>query len=232
MLHVLVIEDEPSYVEALQVALGAEGFTVEAAGDGRAGLAAFRESTPDIVLLDLMLPGLAGLDVLRKIRRTSATPVIVLSAKDTEADVVAALELGADDYLKKPYSVRELVARIRAAVRHKADSEEPDLISIGHATLDIGRHQLRLNDEVEDLPRKEFALLQVLMERAGMVVRREDLLEVVWGSGWERDTKTLDQHIRRLRRRLESVTGSPVIETVRGVGYRLDKAGGSAAPQG
>lgn len=228
MLRILVIEDEPSYTEALQVALPAEGFAIEAAEDGLSGLKAFKEMAPDLVLLDLMLPGLSGLDVLRKIRKRSATPVIVLSAKDAEADIVAALELGADDYLTKPYSIRELVARIRAATRRLADPDEPDLISIGLATLDVGRHQLRLNEDATDLPRKEFALLFELMTRAGKVVKREDLLEEVWGLGWERDTKTLDQHIRRLRRRLEAVEGAPVIETVRGVGYRLDIAGAAA----
>ena len=225
MLNILVIEDEPSYVEALEVALKSEGFTVDAAEDGRSGLAMFREAAPDVVLLDLMLPGLSGLDVLRKIREDSTTPVIVLSAKDTEADVVTALELGADDYMTKPYSVRELVARVRTSVRRQGEVEEAELVTIGGATLDLGRHQLRLNDEGADLPRKEFALLQVLMERAGRVVTREKLLEEVWGFGWERDTKTLDQHIRRLRRRLEAAEDAPVIETVRGVGYRLEVGG-------
>lgn len=220
MLNVLVIEDEPSYIEALEVALGAEGFTLEAAGDGRSGLALFRQIAPDIVLLDLMLPEMSGLDVLRKIRAASATPVIVLSAKDSETDIVTALELGADDYMTKPYSVRELVARVRTAARHQ-DLEEPEIITLGAATLDVGRHQLRLADTVTDLPRKEFALLRALMGRAGRLVTREDLLEEVWGLGWDRDTKTLDQHIRRLRRRLETTDGAPVIETVRGVGYRM-----------
>jgi two-component system response regulator RegX3 len=221
MLNVLVIEDEPSYVEALEVALGAEGFTIESAEDGRSGLALFRKTAPDVVLLDLMLPEMSGLDVLRKIRADSVTPVIVLSAKDTEADIVTALELGADDYITKPYSVRELVARVRTAARRNQDLEEPEIITIGAVTLDVGRHQLRLADSVADLPRKEFALLRALMERAGRVVTREKLLEEVWGSGWERDTKTLDQHIRRLRRRLETDEGAPTIETVRGVGYRM-----------
>ncbi len=169
-----------------------------------------------------MLPGLPGLDVLRKIRKRSMTPVIVVSAKDTEADIVAALELGADDYLTKPYSLRELVARIRAAARRKVDAgEEPDLLTFGSMTLDLDRHQLRLSDETTDLPRKEFALLRLLMEFPGRVVRRADLLEQVWGLDFGGDTKTLDQHIRRLRRRLESDPSAPIIETVRGVGYRL-----------
>lgn len=222
MLRVLVIEDEPSYVDALEVAFAAEGFAMDAAVDGRSGLALFGQTAPDIVLLDLMLPGLSGLDVLRRIREDGNTPVIVLSARDTEADIVAALELGANDYVTKPYSVRELVARMRTALRHGRD--EPELIIVGSATLDVGRHQLRLEGASDDLPRKEFALLRALMERAGRLVTRERLLEEVWGPGWERDAKTLDQHIRRLRRRLEGAAGAPVIETVRGVGYRLRSA--------
>lgn len=222
MLSVLVIEDEASYVEALEVALGREGFHVHSVPDGPQGLVAFREDPPDVVLLDLMLPGMSGLDVLRKIRAAGTTPVIVVSAKDSEADVVSALELGADDYLTKPYSVRELVARIHAATRRASDIEGLEVIEIGAAVLDIGRYQLRVGGEAIDLPRKEFALLRELMERPGRVVTREQLLERVWGLGWEKDTKTLDQHIRRLRRKLETAPDAPTIETVRGVGYRIE----------
>jgi two-component system, OmpR family, response regulator RegX3 len=222
MYRVLVIEDEPAYVDALEVALEREGFTVAAALDGREGLRAFREERPDIVLLDLMLPGMPGLDVLRKVRAEGDVPVIVLSAKDSESDVVTALELGADDYLTKPYSVRELVARIHAAMRRLTPGAEAaeELIVAGNAILDIGRYRLRLGDEEFDLPRKEFEVLRLLMGRAGRLVTRGDLLDEVWGFGWP-DSKTLDQHIRRLRRKLESVDGAPRIETVRGVGYRL-----------
>ncbi len=221
-LRVLIVEDEPAYVEALEVALSREGFEVAAAPDGRAGLRAFREQVPDVVLLDLMLPGLAGLDVLRRLRAESSVPVIVLSAKDREADVVAALELGADDYMSKPYSVRELVARVRAAVRRaQPGAADAEVLVVGSAVLDLGRHELRLGDDVQVPPRKEFALLRLLMERQGRVVAREDILSEVWGFAWAGDSKTLDQHIRRLRRRLEPATGAPRIETVRGVGYRL-----------
>ena len=223
MFRVLVIEDEESYVEALRVSLEREGMEVESAGDGRAGLRVFRETSPDVVLLDLMLPGLSGMDVLRRLREEATTPVIVVSAKESEADVVAALELGADDYLTKPYSLRELLARIRAAMRRTRPTEDPDVLVAGSVVLDLARHQLRVGDqEPEDIPRKEFGVLRMLMERQGRVVTREHLIDEVWGFGWDAGSKTLDQHIRRLRRRLETDDGAPRIETLRGVGYRLE----------
>jgi len=220
-LTALIIEDEPSYVDAVGSALNREGIGLETADDGRQGLIRFRETRPDVVLLDLMLPGLSGIDVLKRIRAESEVPVIVLSAKDAEADVVLALELGADDYLTKPYSLRELVARIRAVARRGgvADTEEAVLV-VGDAVLDPNRYQLRVGEAVFDLPRKEFEVMRLLMGRAGRIVPRPDLLEEVWGIGWD-DSKSLDQHIRRLRRKLESAAGAPVITTVRRVGYRL-----------
>jgi two-component system response regulator RegX3 len=221
VLNVLIVEDEPSYVEALQVTLEVEGFHVSAALDGRTALVQFRSSRPDVILLDLMLPGLSGLDVLRRIRAESETPVIVVSAKNTESDIVTALELGADDYLTKPYSARELVARIRATMRRGAAEEDETVLTAGNAVLDPGRYALRLENTPFDLPKKEFELMHLLMERAGRVVPRGVLLEEIWGAYWE-DSKTLDQHIRRLRRKLEQVDDSPRITTVRGVGYRLD----------
>lgn len=222
MLTILMIEDEPSYIDAVEVGLGPEGVEVVGAEDGRAGLKRFREVRPDVVLLDLMLPGLAGIDVLKRIRGESDVPVIVLSAKDSEADIVTALELGADDYLTKPYSLRELMARIRAAVRRNVtlEQEEP-VLSVGNAVLDPARYELRIEDEVFALPRKEFEVMRQLASRPGRIVSRSDLLEEVWGFGWT-DSKTLDQHIRRLRRKLEKVESAPVITTVRGVGYRLE----------
>ena len=221
MTRVLIVEDEPSYVEALEVSLTAEGFDVDAALDGKEGLDRFRADAPDVVLLDLMLPGIQGLDVLRAIRTDSDVPVIVVSAKDAEADIVAALELGADDYVTKPYSVRELVARIRAADRRGAGGLPSEVLSVGPARLDTGALKLRLGDAEHDLPKKEFEVLRLLMERPGRVIAREDFFDRVWGFAWIGDTRTLDQHIRRLRRRLETSPDAPRIETVRGVGYRL-----------
>jgi two-component system response regulator RegX3 len=221
MLRVLVIEDEPAYVDAIQVALDKEGFAVTAAMDGRSGLAEFRKAAPDVVVLDLMLPEMSGLDVLRRIREQSQVSVVVVSAKDAESDVVAALELGADDYLTKPFSLRELVARIRVAVRRSASGDAAEVLTAGSAVLDSGRYQLRVDGETFDLPRKEFEVMGKLMRRPGRVVTREELLETVWGYRWT-DSKTLDQHIRRLRRKLEQVDGAPRIATIRGVGYRLE----------
>jgi two-component system response regulator RegX3 len=222
MLSVLMIEDEPGYVDAVEVALEKEGLEVHTARDGRSGLDRFREVAPDVVLLDLMLPGLTGIDVLKRIRDESEVPVIVLSAKDSEADIVTALELGADDYLTKPYSLRELFARIRAAIRRNSalDTQAP-VLTAGRAVLDPSRYELRVDGVTFSLPRKEFEVMRLLTGRAGRIVSRSELLEEVWGFGWT-DSKTLDQHIRRLRRKLETVEGAPVITTVRGVGYRLE----------
>ncbi len=225
-MRVLIVEDEPAYVDALTVAFEREGFEASAALDGRQAVVSFLERAPDIVLLDLMLPELSGLDVLRRIRSESEVPVIVLSAKDAESDVVTALELGADDYLTKPYSVRELLARVHAAMRRAPGTgatgdEEHRTLTVGNAVLDPDRYQLRLGDLVFDLPRKEFEVMDALMTERGRIVPRDRLLDEIWGITWT-DSKTLDQHIRRLRRKLEQADGAPRIETVRGVGYRLD----------
>jgi len=222
MKTVLVIEDEPVYVEALELVLEQEGFSVAAAFDGRSALVAFAEHRPDVVLLDLMLPELSGLDVLRTLRQSSSTPVIVVSAKSREADIVSALELGADDYITKPYSARELVARINAVARRGGRPASADgLRRLGDVALDPARYELRVGDSVTQLPRKEFELLDLLMTEAGRIVTRASLLEEVWGYGWS-DSKSLDQHIRRLRRKIEQAEHGPTIETVRGVGYRLE----------
>ncbi len=221
MTRVLLIEDEPSFVEALELALNKEGFDVSSAMDGKVGLDTYRKVHPDVILLDLMLPGLPGLDVLKAVRRESAVPVIVVSAKDSEADVVAALELGADDYVTKPYKVRELVARIRAAARRTSGIGPVDTLTVGDASLDVAALRLRVGDREFDLPKKEFEVMNLLMEQPGRVVPREEFLDRIWGFAWIGDTRTLDQHIRRLRRRLDEVDGGPAIETVRGVGYRF-----------
>ena len=220
MLNILIVEDEASYVEALKITLEPEGFTIATARDGRTGLAAFDTNLPDVVLLDLMLPDITGLDVLRRIRQKSDVPVIVVSAKSSEADIVTALELGADDYLTKPYSTRELIARIHANTRRTPDLE-PVVITAGNAVLDPGRYEMRIGETTFSLARKEFELAELLMERQGRIVTRETLLERIWGIDWG-DSKSLDQHIRRLRRKFEQVADSPEITTVRGVGYRLE----------
>lgn len=220
-MRVLIVEDEPSYVEALTVALEAEGMEPSAALDGRDALRVFRGAMFDVVLLDLMLPSLSGLDILSAIRKDSQVPVIVVSAKDTEADVVSALELGADDYLTKPYSARELIARIRAVTRRSSEAPPDDSVTVGRLRLDAGRYELTVGTETFDLPRKEFEVMALLMHRFGRIMTRDQLLDEVWGMGWG-DTKSLDQHIRRLRRKLEHDAEGPRIVTIRGVGYRLD----------
>ncbi|MCL1599699.1 MAG: response regulator transcription factor [Actinomycetia bacterium] len=223
-MRVLIVEDEPAYVDALTVALEVEGIETDAVGDGREAIRVFRDGEYDVVLLDLMLPSVSGLDVLGAIRRDSGIPVIVVSAKDGESDVVAALELGADDYLTKPYSVRELIARIRAVGRRSGGTkteEGSEIVTLGNVSLDVGRYQLIVSGTTFDLPRKEFEVMSILMERAGRVVTRDWLLEEVWGMDWG-DTKSLDQHIRRLRRKLETHEATPRILTIRGVGYRLE----------
>jgi len=189
--------------------------------DGREAISVARSERFDVILLDLMLPSVSGLDVLRSIRSDSLVPVIVVSAKDSEADVVTALELGADDYLTKPYSARELIARIRAVARRATTESDGGSWAVGTVTLDERTYELLVGDDRFDLPRKEFEVMSMLIEQPGRIVTRSRLLDEVWGIGWG-DTKSLDQHIRRLRRKLESDAGAPVITTVRGVGYRLE----------
>lgn len=222
-MKVLIVEDEVAYVEALRIALDAEGIDTEAALDGRDAIKAARAQRFDAILLDLMLPSVGGLDVLRAVRDESQVPVIVVSAKDSEADVVSALELGADDYLTKPYSVRELLARLRAVVRRSTLSESGDGSEFDGIVIDPSTYQMTVAGESFDLPRKEFEVISMLVEADGRIVTRDRLLDEVWGINWG-DTKSLDQHIRRLRRKLETDPDGPHISTIRGVGYRLEAA--------
>ncbi len=220
-MRVLIVEDEEAYVQALSAAMEMDGIEPIAATDGREAIRLFRSTGVDAVLLDLMLPSVSGLDVLRTIRETSVVPVIVVSAKDSEADVVAALEIGADDYLTKPYSARELIARLHAVVRRTSTADMNQSSTFGNIVLDASRYELRVGDATFPLPRKEFEVMHLLMSGGGAIVTRDQLLDEVWGLGWG-DTKSLDQHIRRLRRKLEASSEAPAIVTIRGVGYRLE----------
>jgi two-component system response regulator RegX3 len=224
--RVLIVEDEESYREALSFLLGREGFDVVTAETGPEAIEAFTEQGADLVLLDVMLPGIPGTEVCRRIRQRSNVPVIMVSARDEEVDKVVGLELGADDYITKPYSPRELVARIRAVLRRGADAPEPahadDVIESGAIRMDVDRHEVSLRGEPLKLPLKEFELLEVLMRNAGRVLTRGQLIDLVWGSDYVGDTKTLDVHVKRLRAKIEDDPGSPqVLLTVRGLGYKL-----------
>ena len=224
---VLIVEDEESFVEALSIGLQREGFVPRVARDGPTAVAMFEASHPDIVLLDVMLPGMSGMDVCRHIRRSSNTPVIMVTARDSELDTVVGLELGADDYVTKPYRLRELIARMRAVMRrgsvtggHNVDSE---VVELGDIRLDAGRREVAVQGNVVALTRKEFELLEQLMSNAGRVITRERLIDQVWGADYVGDTKTLDVHIRRLRTKVDTDTDRPShITAVRGVGYRYE----------
>jgi two-component system response regulator RegX3 len=225
-VKVLIVEDEESFVDALTVGLEREGFAVTTAVDGQQGLTLFKEGDFDIVLLDLMLPKKSGLDVCRDIRLTSNVPIIIVSAKSEEVDMVLMLELGADDYVAKPYRLRELVARIRAVLRRRQDdgtAEADEVIALGNIRLDIDARRCFVDNEEIKLRKKEFALLRLLLENPGRVLTREVLIDRVWGSDYVGDTKTLDVHIKRLRTLIEEEPKNPShISTVRGVGYRYE----------
>jgi two-component system, OmpR family, response regulator RegX3 len=223
---VLVVEDEAAITDALQYAFELEGFSFESASTGRAGLEAARRLRPSVVVLDVMLPGMSGLDVCRQLRSESDVPIIMLTARGAEADKVAGLELGADDYLTKPFSMRELVARVRAQVRRSARSgslvHTAELLKGGPIEVDVDAHVVRLDGAVVELRPKEFDLLESLMRRQGRLATREALIDEVWGPDHFGATKTLDVHIRRLRDKLESSPGRPRhIVTVRGLGYKF-----------
>jgi two-component system response regulator RegX3 len=225
--RILLVEDEPGLAESVRYALGSEGFDVIVADTGVGGLESARVNQPDLVLLDLMLPGMSGLDVCRQIRSSSSdVPIIMLTAKDAESDKVAGLELGADDYMTKPFSMRELVARVRAQLRRAAKSgvlaESNEVLRGGAIELDIDAHQARLNGEAVDLRPKEFELLESLMRRKNRLAARHTLIDEVWGPSYFGDTKTLDVHVKRLRQKLEPDPSAPVhIVTVRGLGYKF-----------
>jgi two-component system response regulator RegX3 len=223
--RVLVVEDEESYSDALAYMLRKEGYEVAVAADGNAALADFERFGADIVLLDLMLPGLPGTEVCRRIRQTSSVPVIMVSAKDDEVDKVVGLELGADDYVTKPYSPRELVARIRAVLRRGAGDAVPaeDVLEAGPVRMDVERHVVTVEGVPQRLPLKEFELLEMFLRNPGRVLTRGQLIDRVWGSDYVGDTKTLDVHVKRLRAKIEDDPGEPKrLVTVRGLGYKLD----------
>ena len=225
MTRILVVEDEESISDPLSYLLEREGYEVEVTGDGRAGLAAFDRAGADLVLLDLMLPGLPGTDVCRALRARSSVPVIMLTAKDSEVDKVVGLELGADDYVTKPYSSRELLARVRAVLRRGGDTEVDDdgVVEVGPVRMDIERHTVSVRGEAVRLPLKEFELLELLLRNAGRVLTRGQLIDRIWGSDYIGDTKTLDVHVKRLRAKVEEDPSDPrVLVTVRGLGYKLD----------
>ena len=227
MTHVLIVEDEVSFSDALSFMLRKEGFEVSVAADGNTGLEIFSRQGADIVLLDVMLPGISGTEVCRQLRQVSKVPIIMLTAKDGEIDKVVGLELGADDYVTKPFSSRELVARVRAVLRRQSAIEEADPgaseLKSGPVVMDVDRHTVFVNGEEVKLPLKEFELLELLLRNAGRVLTRTQLIDRIWGSNYVGDTKTLDVHVKRLRSKIEPDPAHPrYLETVRGLGYKFN----------
>jgi two-component system, OmpR family, response regulator RegX3 len=224
--RILIVEDEDSLAESIRYNLEREGFAVRVAEDGAIALEAFRAEPPELVILDLMLPHVSGLDVCRAIRAESTVPVIMVTAKDSEADKVTGLELGADDYVTKPFSMRELVSRVRANLRRArmsvpADDIE-DVLRGGSVELDVGRHEARIRGEPVAFPPKEFELLETFLRRKGRLLTRHFLIDEVWGSDYFGDTKTLDVHVKRIRRKIEDDPHRPAhLQTVRGLGYKF-----------
>ncbi len=225
MTRILIVEDEPSLSDPLAFLLQREGYETEIAGDGRAALTAFDRAGADLVLLDLMLPGLPGTEVCRELRTRSSVPIILLTAKDSEVDIVVGLELGADDYVTKPYSSRELLARIRAVLRRRIDLEVDDggIVEVGAVRMDVERHSVSVEGTEVSMPLKEFELLEFLLRNAGRVLTRGQLIDRVWGSDYFGDTKTLDVHVKRIRSKIERHPSEPTrLVTVRGLGYRYE----------
>ena len=227
MSRILVVEDEESYSDPLSYLLRREGYDVVVAATGPAALAQFDSNGADLVLLDIMLPGLSGVDVCRRLRQRSSVPVIMLTAKDSEIDKVVGLEIGADDYVTKPYSSRELLARVKALLRRLAEPEEllSPTLEAGPVRMDVERHTVTVGGVSTPLPLKEFELLEMLLRNAGRVLTRIQLMDRVWGSDYVGDTKTLDVHIKRLRAKIEPDPATPRhIVTVRGLGYKFEAA--------
>ena len=225
---VLVVEDEESFIEALQIGLKREGFKVEVARDGMQALEMFDRVNPDLILLDVMLPKMSGIDVCRQLRKKTLTPIIMVTAKGAEIDTVVGLEVGADDYVTKPYRLRELTARMRAVMRRVPSSRggeiEGSSLTVGDISIDPDVYEVVIRGESAKLPLKEFELLHILMTNAGRVLPRETLIDRVWGTDYVGDTKTLDVHIKRLRSKIEEDSAQPTrIVTIRGLGYKYDK---------
>ena len=223
--RILIVEDEPSLADSVRYNLEREGYEVTIATDGRVAIEAFRSEHPALVILDLMLPEISGLDVCRTIRDESDVPIIMVTAKDSEADKVTGLELGADDYVTKPFSVRELVSRVRAHLRRakmRVPDVTQDVVSGGPVELDVARHEVLVRGESVAFPPKEFELLETLLRRKGRLLTREFLIEEIWGADYVGDTKTLDVHIKRVRRKIEPDPHHPQhLVTVRGLGYKF-----------
>ena len=228
---VLVVEDESSFVEALTIGLGREGFRITVASDGSEALGVFDSVRPDVVLLDVMLPKVSGIDVCRELRKRSRVPIIMVTAKGAEIDTVVGLEVGADDYVTKPYRIRELVARMRAVMRRTGvdapGEEDPvmGLITVGAVSLDPDEHRVMIAGAEVPMPLKEFELLHLLLANAGRVLPRDVLIDRVWGSDYVGDTKTLDVHVKRLRAKVERDPAVPErIVTIRGLGYKYERS--------
>jgi two-component system response regulator RegX3 len=225
MTRILIVEDEPALSEPLAFLLEREGYETLIAPDGLTAVAEFDRAPSDLVLLDLMLPGLSGTEVCREIRSRSSVPIIMLTAKDSEIDIVVGLELGADDYVTKPYSSRELLARIRAILRRRVEDDDvrEAVLEAGTVRMDIERHTVAVSGKDTPMPLKEFELLEVLLRNAGRVLTRGQLIDRVWGADYYGDTKTLDVHIKRIRSRIETSPSEPtMLLTVRGLGYRFE----------
>lgn len=225
MTRILIVEDEAALSEPLAYLLAREGYETVVAADGLTALSEFDRSGADLVLLDLMLPGLPGTEVCRELRQRSAVPIIMLTAKDSEVDIVVGLELGADDYVTKPYSTRELLARIRAVLRRQTDLGDlnDSVLTAGPVRMDVEKHQVTVDGAVVAMPLKEFELLELLLRNAGRVLTRGQLIDRVWGADYFGDTKTLDVHVKRIRSKIEPDPSNPrMLVTVRGLGYRFE----------